>query len=325
MFFFLALALAVYAAYLVRDVLMLIYVSALSAIVLMPLIDLVREIRVGSWRPGRAAALAIVAVVLLGGLALVFALALPPFVRDLTGLLSQKPASFQALYQWVNELPFTNRLDLSSLQSYATSFLASALGLAKNLVNGTVAFAAWMVLTTYFILDGEAAFTWAMSLVRPDQRARLEPTLRRAEVRVRNWLIGQGLLMLALGLASFIAFGILRVKYFYSLSVLTGLANIVPVVGPLVTIILSSGVAAIDSTGKLIGVLIFYAVYMQFESAYLSPRVQQRTVNLPPLAVLIALLIGSALAGILGALISVPTAALLSVLIDEYLVYKDAA
>jgi predicted PurR-regulated permease PerM len=131
--------------------------------------------------------------------------------------------------------------------------------------------------------------------------------------------------MLARGLASFAAFGILRVKYFYSLSVLTGLANIVPVIGPLVTIILSSGVAAIDSTAKLVGVLIFYAVYTQFESAYLRVRVQQNTVNLPPLAVLIALLIGSALAGVLGALISVPTVALRSVLIDEYLVHEDAA
>jgi predicted PurR-regulated permease PerM len=131
--------------------------------------------------------------VLLGGLGLIFALALPPFVRDLTGSLSQKPASFQALYKWINELPFANRLDLSSLQSYATRFYASALGLAKNLVNGTIAFAAWMVLTAYFILDGEAAFSWAMSLVRPDQRARLEPTPRGADVRVRNWLIGQGL------------------------------------------------------------------------------------------------------------------------------------
>jgi predicted PurR-regulated permease PerM len=77
----------------------------------------------------------------------------------------------------------------------------------------------------------------------------------RANLRARNWLMGQGMLMVTFGLSSFVAFAVLWVKYFYSLSVLkgsveTGLANIVPVIGAPVTIMLSSAVAAIDSTAQ---------------------------------------------------------------------------
>jgi predicted PurR-regulated permease PerM len=84
-------------------------------------------------------------------------------------------------------------------------------------------------------------------------------------------------------------------------------------------------VAVLDSPEKLVGVIIFFAVYFQFESGFLSPRIMRHTLNLSPLAVIIALSLGGALAGVLGALVSVPTAALVMVLVDEYLVKRKPA
>ncbi len=112
-------------------------------------------------------------------------------------------------------------------------------------------------------------------------------------------------------------------RYAILLGLLMGLFNIIPVAGGVITILLAAGVAAIDSWQKMVGVLIFYAIYTQVENAYLTPRIMRSSVNLPGLAVLIALLAGSALAGVVGALVAVPTAALLAVLIDEYVVQKD--
>ncbi|MGH9579916.1 MAG: AI-2E family transporter, partial [Terriglobales bacterium] len=94
---------------------------------------------------------------------------------------------------------------------------------------------------------------------------------------------------------------------------------------PVVTVVVVGVVAAIDSWGKLAAVVVFYLGYQQVENAYIAPRIMQSTVDLPPLAVIIALILGGALAGILGALIAVPSAALAAVLIDEYLVKKEAA
>jgi len=74
----------------------------------------------------------------------------------------------------------------------------------------------------------------------------------------------------------------------------------------------------------VLGVVIFYAIYQQTESAFLSPKIMQSTVDLPGSAVLVALALGGEVAGLVGALVAVPTAALAAVLIDEYLVKKSA-
>jgi predicted PurR-regulated permease PerM len=84
-------------------------------------------------------------------------------------------------------------------------------------------------------------------------------------------------------------------------------------------------VAAIDSWGRVIGVAIFYIVYLQVENSFLTPRIMRNSVGLPGLAILVALLLGSALGGVPGALVSVPTAVLVAVLVDEYLVNKTPA
>jgi predicted PurR-regulated permease PerM len=81
----------------------------------------------------------------------------------------------------------------------------------------------------------------------------------------------------------------------------------------------------VDSPPKVLGVLLFFALYQQLETGIITPRVMKLSVDLPPLAVIISLMIGGALAGVLGALVAVPTAALVAVVIDEYLVKKDKA
>jgi predicted PurR-regulated permease PerM len=129
--------------------------------------------------------------------------------------------------------------------------------------------------------------------------------------------------MLILGVVSTVVFGLLHVRYFVLLGFLMGLFNIIPVAGGVITIILAAIVAALDSWTKMFGVLIFYLIYVNIENAILTPRIMRSSVNLMGLTVLVALLLGTALAGIVGALVSVPTAALITVLLEEYAVRKD--
>jgi predicted PurR-regulated permease PerM len=81
--------------------------------------------------------------------------------------------------------------------------------------------------------------------------------------------------------------------------------------------------ASINSWGTVLAVASFYAIYEWIENSFLVPRIMQNRLNLPGLAVLISLLIGSALAGVLGAMVAVPTAVLISVLLDEYAKVKE--
>jgi predicted PurR-regulated permease PerM len=184
-------------------------------------------------------------------------------------------------------------------------------------------FATAFVLCVYFMIEGDHAYGWFMSFLSADNRLRLAVTLYKAEIRMSKWLFGQGTLMLILGVCSIIVFGLLGVRYFVLLGVLMGLMNIIPIAGGVITILLVALVAALDSWAKMAGVFIFYLVYVNVENAWLIPRIMRSSVNLMGLAVLIALIVGTELAGIPGALVAVPTAALIAVLLDEYAVQKD--
>jgi len=97
------------------------------------------------------------------------------------------------------------------------------------------------------------------------------------------------------------------------------------VVGAAVCVALAVLVAAIDSWGRVLGVAIFYVIYLQVENSWLTPRIMKTRVGLPALSILLALLLGSALEGIPGAMVAVPTAVLVAELVNEYFVVKDAA
>jgi predicted PurR-regulated permease PerM len=88
------------------------------------------------------------------------------------------------------------------------------------------------------------------------------------------------------------------------------------------SVILAGLVAAFDSWGKLVGVLIFFLVYQQIENAFLTPRIMKTQVKLSAPTVLVSLLIGSELAGLTGAMMAIPTAVLASVVIDCFVIQK---
>ncbi len=322
--FFFGVLLALWTAYTVRDVLLLIYVSALFAVVLSPAIGVIRRIKIGNWRAGRG--FAIIFLVLLLALAgtLFMVFAFPPIYNDARRFAADWPKHLASLSEGIQHLPFGTKIDPAGLQKYAAEIVGGAGGLFLNLAGGIFGIFTAIILTAYFIIDGERVFQWSVSLFPLDQQPRLDSTLHRAEHRMRNWLIGQALLMICLGLASLGVYYALGLRYFYVLAMFAGVANIVPIVGPISALVLASSVAALDSPQKVLGVIIFHAVYAQFEAVFLQPRIMRSTLQLSPLAVIIALSLGGSLAGVLGALVAVPTAALVAVLADEYLVKRKS-
>lgn len=323
-------AVVLYAAWQVRSALLLIYVSALFAVIISPVIQHIQRIRIGKWRPGRGAAIIILFAGLAIAIALFFTLAVPPIARDVKQFSQEWPQKVQVLSEKLHHIPFLDRLNINAdtvrehLSAVVGSVLGGAAGVVAGVASGLGAFFTFLILMAYFILDGDRAFHWGVSLFPVAHQARLASTLQRARDRISRWLLGQLLLMIILGVGCLIVFGLMHIRYFYVLAVIAGLANFVPMIGPIVTVVLASAVAAIDSFAKVLGVIIFYAIYQQTESAILTPRIMKSTVDLPGSAVLVALAIGGEVAGLVGALVAVPTAALAAVLIDEYLVKKAA-
>lgn len=326
--FVFALALGCYVAWQVRDVLVLVYVSGLFGVVFRPLVRAFGEIRIGKRQPFRQIAI-LVLLAAVAGILIAFAfLALPPVVRDLQEFSREMPARGPALMEKLKHVPFADQVDLDGLESKVQDFAANAatylLLSIRSWAGKVFSVITGIILTIYFILEGDTAYAWFLSLVPLASRDRLDATLQRAEVRMGRWLLGQGSLMLILGVCSTIVYLALGVRYAYALGLLTGLLNVIPIFGAAISIGLALLVSAIDSWGRVLGVAIFYLVYLQVENSYLTPRIMRSRVGLPGLAILVALLLGSALAGIVGAMVSVPTAVLVAELINEYLVKKPA-
>ena len=303
----------------------IIYVSALFAVVLMPVVNRITATTFfRGYRPSRGVALVILIAAGVSILTVFFTVGLPPVLRDLRQFSDDLPQRIPIFVAKLKKLPLANRFGIDSLAARAENAIAATAGyLFTSLPQWlghlfdilTAAF-----LCVYFMLEGEYAYRFFLSLFRADRRHRLDLALKRAERKVSKWLLGQGLLMLILGVSSTIVFGLLHVRYFLLLGLLMGLLNIIPIAGGVITIALVAGVAALDSWTKMFGVLIFYIIYVNIENAVLTPRIMRSSVNLMGLTVLVALLLGTALAGVVGALVAVPTAALITVLLEEYAV-----
>lgn len=321
------LAVVLYLAWILRAVLLLLYVSALVAVVLTPIVQATSRLRIGRFRPFKGSAIFILLLAAVAACTAFGFLAFPPVIRDLQEFSHEMPDRLPAFLDRMKHLPFADRVNTQEIIVKVQDFLSNAatylLLSIKNWAGAIFSIAMGVILTVYFILEGDVAYRWLLSFFPPERRMRLDAALQRANVRMGQWLIGQGALMLILGVVSTIVYVELHIRYAYALGVITGVLNIIPVVGAAVSIALALLVAAVDSWGRVLGVAVFYVVWTQIENSFLVPRIMGTRVGLPGISILVALLIGSELGGVLGAIVSVPTAVLVSVLLNEYLVKKD--
>ena len=302
-----------------REILLLIYVSALFAVVTMPFVQRVQR-HFGKRHVGRGIALVLLLAIGAAIAALFAWFVLPPIFRDIHQLASDLPDKISRLQDRIQDVPWLDRISHESWQKHAGDIAGTLAKAVPNLAGLVVAFLSVLIMIAYFILDGERAERWFISMMAPATGDRLHATMLRARDRLQRWLTGQLSLMFILGFLTFVVYGLLGIRYFTVLAVFTGLANIIPIIGPIVSIALAVIIAAFDSWTKVLGVLIFYITYQQLENAVLTPRIMKATVGLPSLAVIIALAIGGDLGGILGALVAVPSAAIVRELADEYLI-----
>ena len=325
--FFFGVLIALLLAYRLRHALGIVYVSALFAVVLMPVVQQIMKLKLGRWQPSRGVAVVTLVLSVFGLLTVFLIVALPPVLHDMEHFGQDLPQRIPALQAKLEGLPLADKFGVGELTARAEGAAGDAakyiLATAPKWLSRVLDMVTAMILCIYFMLEGEFAYFYLLALFPEESRDRLAKTLLVAENRMSKWLIGQGALMVILGVTSTVVFGLLHVRYFFLLGTLMGLFNIIPVAGGVITICLAALVAALDSWTKMAGVLIFYAIYVQVENAFLTPRLMKASVNLIGLGVLIALLCGTELAGVVGAMVAVPTAALVAVLMDEYMVHTD--
>jgi predicted PurR-regulated permease PerM len=174
------------------------------------------------------------------------------------------------------------------------------------------------------MVDGENLVALFVRLFPHMRRARVEDACRRVTSKISAWLGGQVLLALIIGSTAALGLFLLGVPFFYVLALIAGIGEIIPIVGPILSAVPAIAVALSVSPTLALGVIAFFFAQQQLENHILVPKIMQRQVGISAVTVIIALLIGGSLLGIVGAILAVPTAAILQVLFEE-LVPKAAA
>jgi predicted PurR-regulated permease PerM len=176
-----------------------------------------------------------------------------------------------------------------------------------------------LIVTFYFLIDGEMLWNRAITLLPAEHRDRTIDVLARIHIVLGKWLRGQLFLIALVAAVVYVALGpILHLPYALGIAILTGVLEIIPLVGPLIaTAIAATDAFARGGAGLAGVVVVIYFVLRQVEDQLVMPVVIGRAVHLHPVVTIFAVLVGLSVYGVLGGLLGVPIAAALNVIFRE--------
>jgi predicted PurR-regulated permease PerM len=323
-----------WAMYLVRRPLLWIYVAALFATGLAPLVNIIEKRNrwgVGKRRLPRPVAILVIYGTVIASLTGLGFAVIPPLVRQSQEFWKNLPRYMDdaqvRLASWGMIAPDSTFKDLLTRAPAGSGDVVTAIiGALWGFVGGIFGVVSILLLTFYFLVDSAQIYNLFVRLFPRRDRHRVGTVSALVTEKISAWLGGQMLLGLIIGTLSAVGFFLMGVPYFFVLAVIAGVGEMIPMVGPLLSAIPAVLVALTVSPGLALGVAGFCLALQLVENNVLVPKVMGDTVGLSAVTVIISLAIGSQLLGFIGALLAVPTAAIIQVLIEElYLAEKDPA
>lgn len=174
-----------------------------------------------------------------------------------------------------------------------------------------------IVMALYMVSNPKPLVNGVLALFPVERRDRVQELLTMIHNRVSGWIIGQLAAIFIVAALTWLGLSVLGIKYALTFAVLTGILEIIPFFGPILSAILPTLVALTDSPTKALLVVIIYLAIHQIEAHLISPLVIARSVRLHPVVVIVAVLVMGDLLGLIGVVLAVPTAAVATVLLDE--------
>jgi predicted PurR-regulated permease PerM len=275
-----------------------------------------------------------ITLVYLGLLAIPLLLALiivPPIVNGVEDLAQDAPRYVADLQEFVNENERLRELDADyditgRLQEEASTLparvgdAAGILGdIGIGLVNSIFALVTILVLTAFILGSGHRWRDGFLALQPEERRDNISRVMERIAKAVSGYVAGAMLIALIAGTTSFVVMTILGVPFAAPLAVFAGFMSLIPLIGATIAAVVIGLVTLFNDfpTDTLIWT-VWAIVYQQLENNLVQPQIQKRTVDVQPFIVLTAVLFGSALLGVLGALVAIPVAASIQITIREW-------
>lgn len=314
-----------------REALMLIYVSALIAMGLSPLVNWLERPRVDSGRRGVPRWLAILAIyaVLVAVLVVTGLMVIPPLVAQAESLWATLPAEFNKLQAYlIRYRLMTHRVTLEEAVQNAPSgsggnAVGTVLVAISSLIGGVFGLITILILTFYLLIEASTMIEYLVRFIPVGRRGDVAMAAREAVRKVSAWLRAQFVLAGVMGAFSAIGLGLMGVPYFYVIALVAAIGETIPIVGPVIGGVTAVAVAITVSPKLALMVGSYFLILHQLEANILVPKIMERSVGVSPVAVLVALLIGGALWGLVGAILAIPTAAILSVIIEDFAAARE--
>jgi predicted PurR-regulated permease PerM len=307
-----------------RSVVIWVLIALFLAMALNPAVEfLVRR----GFRRGAAVGIVFVgAILVIVGIAATF---VPTLVKEVNDLADAVPGYIDDLTRGRGKLGFlerdyqiVERAREASEKSGAGGVLglsSTALSLTKSILNAVIATVTIAFLTLFMLLEGPAWVERIYGLISEPAQPRWRKVGGDIYRTVGGYVTGNLAISLIAGVTSTAVLLVLGVPYAVALGLIVALLDLIPLAGATIAAIIVSAVGFLHSTSAGIVLVIFFVLYQQLENHVLQPLVYGRTVQLSPLIVLVAVLMGAELAGVIGALGAIPVAGSIQVVVVDWL------
>ena len=323
-----ALVISLYILWQLREVLLLIFAAVVLATTLN---RLARRFQGLGIKRGLAVLLAV--AIFWVGVVCFFWLIVPPFVQQFHELTYRVPQGFERFNVWVDEsrtyippqlLPYIP--DLNGLIEQAQPLFNRLLGNSFAFVSGSLEVVLKillvLVLTGMFLANPHDYRKVFVRLFPSFYRSRVNGILNQCEISLAGWITGAIIAVAVVGLMSLLGLSILGVKAALALAVLAGFMNLIPNLGPTMSVLPAMAIALLDNPWKALAVLLLYFVIQQVESNFITPVVMAHQVSLLPAVTLISQLFFVTFLGFLGLFLALPLTVVAKIWVQEVLI-KD--
>lgn len=313
----LLVGLAAWWLYLVREVLVVAFLALIIAAAIHAPVAVLeaRGLR-------RVFALLIVYLVLFAVIGLLLALLIPPLLAEASEFATDLPALIGSLSTMINNV--LAQLGLSAdagIVDRILSQLGSLGGILARIPGVVVGFLSALLLVTFLsalmILERDRARAWSMRFVAAHDRPAWDSLIRKAGERLGAYVRGQLLIMLVTGVGSYVGLTLIGVPFALPLGIFAFLTEAIPIAGPIIAGVVMIVVALTESPGAAALTLGLVIVIQQAESLVLVPVIQGRLISISPVVALLAVLAGSAIGDIPGAILAIPLVAIAMLVIDD--------
>ncbi|HET9143619.1 AI-2E family transporter [Actinophytocola sp.] len=277
------------------------------------------------WCPRWLATLAVflVVVLALGGLLAAFAVPLARQGTALAGPLPQLISEARAgrgpvgdLLQRTHALEYVQQ-NQESIRSFAAGLGEPALNVLRGVGTGIIATITVLVLAFLLVLEGPKIIDGTLGLFPPHRAQRIRRVGAECARTVTGYLTGNLIISVICGTLTFLVLKILGVPFAGLIALFVAIVDLIPLIGATLGAIVAGAAGFIHSVTAGIVVVVFFVLYQQLENHLLQPVVFSRTVKLDPLTVLVSILIAAELAGILGALLAIPIASIIRIILRD--------